>query len=88
MRKMLAKTLAYSLAYLGVAVACLLDWKAPHSWIQVDWFAGGYFALRLTGSLHSIISSMGAFRSRPLRQEWWALNSEDVIKIKKKERKN
>jgi protein-S-isoprenylcysteine O-methyltransferase Ste14 len=28
------------------------------------------------GSLHSIVSSLGVFRSRPLRQEWWALNSD------------
>jgi len=76
MRQKLAKTLACSLAYLVVAVACLIQWNAPNPWLRVDWFAGTYFVLRFAGSLHSIVSSRGVFRSRPLRQEWWALNSD------------
>jgi protein-S-isoprenylcysteine O-methyltransferase Ste14 len=70
------KTLAFSLAYLGVAIACLVQWNSPHPWARLDLFAGTYFVLRLVGSLHSMVSSLGAFRSRPLRQEWWALNSD------------
>jgi protein-S-isoprenylcysteine O-methyltransferase Ste14 len=70
------KTLAYSLAYLVVAAACLVQWNGPDRWLRVDWFAGSYFALRLTGSLHSIASSLGAFRSQPLRQEWWGASSD------------
>lgn len=70
------ETLAYSLGYLVVAIACLVQWNSPHPWARVDWFAGSYFALRFVGSLHSMISSLGAFRSKPLRQEWWALNSD------------
>jgi protein-S-isoprenylcysteine O-methyltransferase Ste14 len=73
---MLGKTLACSLAYLGVAVACLVQWNSPHPWARFDWFAGTYFILRLAGSLHSIISSLGVFRSGTLRQEWWALSSD------------
>jgi len=76
MKRMLGKTLLYSLGYLGVAVACLIQWNSPYPWARIDWFAGTYFALRLAGSLHSIISSLPAFRSGPLRQEWWALNSD------------
>jgi protein-S-isoprenylcysteine O-methyltransferase Ste14 len=76
MRQTLWKTLACSLAYLGLAVACLIQWKGSNPWLRVDWFAGSYLALRLVGSLHSIVSSLGAFRSKPLRQEWWALNSD------------
>jgi protein-S-isoprenylcysteine O-methyltransferase Ste14 len=76
MKTIVWKTLASSLAYLGVAMACLVQWNGPHPWLRVDWFAGSYFALRLVGSLHSIVSSLGALRSRPLRQEWWALNSD------------
>jgi len=76
MKKILWKTLACSLAYLGVAVACLIQWNGPNPWLRVDWFAGSYFTLRLVGSLHSIVSSLGVFRSKPLRQEWWALNSD------------
>jgi protein-S-isoprenylcysteine O-methyltransferase Ste14 len=76
MRKILWKTLACSLGYLVVAVACLIQWKATSPWARVDWFAGSYFFLRFAGSLHSIISSLGAFRSSPVRQEWWALNSD------------
>jgi len=75
-KKTLWKTLAGSLGYLAVAIACLVQWTGSRPWTRVDWFAGGYFALRLIGSLHSIISSLDAFRSKPLRQEWWALNSD------------
>jgi protein-S-isoprenylcysteine O-methyltransferase Ste14 len=74
--KQFSKTLACSLAYLGVAVACLIQWNRSNPWLRLDWFATFYFALRLVGSLHSIVSSLGVFRSRSLRQEWWALNSD------------
>jgi protein-S-isoprenylcysteine O-methyltransferase Ste14 len=74
--KILWKTLVLSLGYLAVALACLIQWKGSNPWIRVDWFAGGYFAFRLAGSLHSIFSSRPAFRSGSLRQEWWALDSD------------
>jgi protein-S-isoprenylcysteine O-methyltransferase Ste14 len=76
MRRLLGKTLVCSLGYLGVAIACLVQWNSPHPWARLDWFVGTYFTLRLAGSLHSIISSLGVFRSGTLRQEWWALNSD------------
>ena len=76
MRRMFGKTLAYSLAYVGVAIACLVQWHSPKPWARLDWFAGAYFALRMAGSLHSIVSSLGVFRSGTLRREWWALNSD------------
>jgi protein-S-isoprenylcysteine O-methyltransferase Ste14 len=76
MKQKFWKTLACSIGYLAIAMACLLQWHRTNLWQRVDWFAGGYFALRLAGSLHSIVSSLGVFRSGPLRQEWWALNSD------------
>jgi protein-S-isoprenylcysteine O-methyltransferase Ste14 len=76
MSKAFYKTLFPSLGYLCVAIACLINWRGSHPWVRVDWFSGGYFALRLVGSLHSIFSSMGAFRSKPVREEWWALDSD------------
>src|ERR1700756_2106059 len=76
MKKTLWKTLAYSFAYLGVAVACLVQWRGANPLIRVDWFAGSYFLLRFVGSLHSIVSSLGAFRSQPVRQGWGGLNSD------------
>lgn len=72
----LRKTLICSVGYLGLAVACLVQWNASEMWTRIDWFAATYFALRLAGSLHSIFSSVGVFRSSALRQEWWALNSD------------
>jgi protein-S-isoprenylcysteine O-methyltransferase Ste14 len=75
-KRLLGKTLVCSLAYLGVAVACLIQWNASNLWARIDWFAGIYFALRLPGALHSIISSVDVFRSGTVRQEWWALNSD------------
>jgi protein-S-isoprenylcysteine O-methyltransferase Ste14 len=74
--KTLYKTLVASLGYLAIAVACLIHWKSPHPFVRLDLFAGGYFLLRFAGSLHSIVSSLSAFRSGSLRQEWWALNSD------------
>jgi protein-S-isoprenylcysteine O-methyltransferase Ste14 len=76
MKRALGKTLACSLAYLLVAAACMVQWNGADHWPRVDFFAGSYFALRLIGSLHSIASSLGALRSQPLREEWWASNSD------------
>jgi protein-S-isoprenylcysteine O-methyltransferase len=64
------------MGYLLLALACLVQWRGPLLWERLDWFAGSYFALRFVGSLHSILSSLGVFHSKPLREEWWALNSD------------
>lgn len=76
MSKVFWKTVLGSLGYLAVAFACLLQWGGHHPWARVDWFSGGYFALRFAGSLHSILSSLGALRSKAIREEWWALDSD------------
>jgi len=76
MTKILWKTLAGSLGYLVVAMACLVQWNGLQPRIRMDWFVGGYFVLRFVGSLYSIVSSLGAFRSQSVRQEWWALDSD------------
>lgn len=78
MRQPLWKTLACSLGYLGIALACLIQWNGSNPWLRVDVFAGSYLALRLAGSLHSIVSSLRAFRSKAVREEWWALDSDPV----------
>lgn len=74
--KTLLKTVAGSWGYLALALACLIQWNKSDPWIRVDWFTGLYFACRFVGSLHSIASSLGAFRSKPMRNEWWALDSD------------
>ena len=76
MRPVLWKSLAGSLGYLAIAVSCLVQWNGPSHWLRLDWFAAGYFILRFAGSLHSIGSSLGAFRSDSVREEWWALDSD------------
>jgi len=78
MNKALGKTVVYSLAYLGIAVACVIQWNGTNPRARLDWFAGGYFLLRFAGSLYSIVSSLGAFRSSSLRQEWWGANSDSA----------
>ncbi|MGH9494883.1 MAG: methyltransferase family protein [Candidatus Sulfotelmatobacter sp.] len=75
MKQVLWKSLSASLGYLAVAVLSLVQWNGPSYWLRLDWFAGGYFILRFAGSLHSIISSLGAFRSHSVREAWWALDS-------------
>jgi protein-S-isoprenylcysteine O-methyltransferase Ste14 len=75
-KKIFWKTLAGSFGYLAFAIACVVQWKGSRHWIRLDWIAGSYFALRFIGSVHSIVSSLDAFRSRPLRTEWWALDSD------------
>ena len=69
-------TLTFSLGYLALALACLIRWGSPHPWLRVDFFSGGYLALRFLGSIHSLISSRGVFHSRPVMREWWALDSD------------
>jgi len=76
MRQALWKTLGCSLGYLGVALACLMQWSGSNLWLRVDGFAGSYLALRLAGSLYSILSSREVFHSKPAMQEWWALDSD------------
>jgi len=76
MTNILWKTLSSSMAYLTVAIACLIHWSGEHPLQRIDWIAGTYFLLRLLGSAHSLVSSRVALRSKSLRQEWWALNSD------------
>jgi len=76
MRQTFWKTLAYSVGYLAIALACLIQWRGTDHWQRVDWFAGSYLALRLVGSLHSVVSSLSVFRSGPVRREWWAISSD------------
>jgi protein-S-isoprenylcysteine O-methyltransferase Ste14 len=76
MKKSFWTTLTFSLGYLGLALACLVRWGSPDPWLRVDFFSGGYLALRFLGSIHSLISSRGVFHSRPVMREWWALDSD------------
>lgn len=76
MKHALWKTVASSLGYLVVAVLCLIQWRGHDPWQRIDWYAGSYFFLRFSGSLHSIGSSLGVFRSPQLREEWWSLHSD------------
>src|ERR1700756_3732747 len=69
-------TLAFSLGYLVLALGCLVLPGTPHPWLRVDYFAGGYLALRFLGSIHSLISSREVFHSKPTMREWWALDSD------------
>jgi len=68
--------LTFSLGYLVLALACLVLVGTPHPWSRVDFYSGGYLALRFVGSIHSLVSSRGAFDSKPVMREWWALESE------------
>jgi protein-S-isoprenylcysteine O-methyltransferase Ste14 len=76
MKRVFWKSLAGSLGYLAIAVSCLVRWNEPSHWLRLDWFVAGYFILRFAGSVHSIVSSLGAFRSNSVREEWWALDSD------------
>jgi len=76
MNKAFWKTASASLGYLACAIACLIQWNSPNPLSRVDWFSGGYFFLRFVGSVHSIFSSLRAFRSESIREEWWALDSD------------
>lgn len=74
-----AITAALSLAYLLLALACLIQWGTARQWARVDLFSGGYLGLRSFGALHSLVSSRRAFRSRWLRREWWGQTSSPAI---------
>lgn len=69
MRQTLWNTLTGSLAYLSVAVACLIQWNRANPRLRLDGFGDSYFASQLIGSLDSIVSSLDMVRSKPLREE-------------------
>lgn len=69
-------TLACSLAYLLLALACLVRWGYPERWSRLDYFSGGYLLLRLLGSIYSLSSSRKVFYSSPVKEQWWALDSD------------
>ncbi|MGA2984375.1 MAG: isoprenylcysteine carboxylmethyltransferase family protein [Terriglobia bacterium] len=76
MSKAFTATVAYSSAYLVLGLACLIQWGSSDPWSRLNLFALSYFALRTVGSIHSLVSSREVFRSKPVRREWWALNSD------------
>jgi protein-S-isoprenylcysteine O-methyltransferase Ste14 len=69
-------TVAYASAYLAIGLACLVQWGSRDPWSRLDWFALSYFTLRTVGSIQSLVSSRQVFRSKPVRREWWALDSD------------
>jgi protein-S-isoprenylcysteine O-methyltransferase Ste14 len=75
MRKAFWKTTIPSLLYLALALACLIEWRGRNPWSRIDLFSGGYLALRLLGSIHSVVSSREAFRMSQVRQAWWGVDS-------------
>jgi protein-S-isoprenylcysteine O-methyltransferase Ste14 len=76
MKKSFWITLASSLGYLVVALACLICWGQQRPLQRLDYFAGAYLVLRLIGCLHSLSSSRTVFDSTLLRKQWWALDSD------------
>jgi protein-S-isoprenylcysteine O-methyltransferase Ste14 len=75
MKKTFVLTILLCVAHLSLALACLVNWGAPAPWSRIGFFAGSYFTLRFLGTIHSLFSSRAAFRSDPLRREWWAFTS-------------
>jgi len=75
----LGLTAILSVVYLSLALACLIQWNAPHPWARVDLISAWYLGTRLVGSIHSLISSRRAFQSRSLRREWWGQTSNPAI---------
>jgi protein-S-isoprenylcysteine O-methyltransferase Ste14 len=69
-------TLACSVGYLVLALACLIRWGQPQPLLSLDFFAASYLALRLLGSIYSLSSSRLVFHSAPMRKQWWGLNSD------------
>jgi protein-S-isoprenylcysteine O-methyltransferase Ste14 len=68
-------TLTASLGYVVLALLCLIQWGTPHPWASVDLFSGGYLAIKLLNTFHSVWSSRSVFRSKSVMREWWALDS-------------
>ena len=69
-------TLAYSLGYLVLVVACLAQWRHQRLLLRLDYFSGGYLAMRMLGSVYSLSSSRMVFHSSPVKKQWWALDSD------------
>jgi protein-S-isoprenylcysteine O-methyltransferase Ste14 len=69
-------TLVCSLAYLIIALVCLVRWGHPQPLLRLDYLSGGYLALRLLGSIYSLSSSRRVFHSSAVKKQWWALDSD------------
>ncbi len=76
MKTSFGTTLTCSLGYLLLVLACLAHWRHLQPSLQLDYFSGGYLVLRLLGSIYSLASSRTVFRSSPVKQQWWALDSD------------
>lgn len=72
-------TASLSIAYLVLAIGCLIQWQGVSLWRRLDLLSGGYFALRFLGSVFSLVSSRRVFQSQPLRREWWGQTSNPGI---------
>lgn len=75
----LASSTAWALGHLILSALCLLQWHSTNHWSAFDRFAVTYLVIKLLGSLQSLYSGVGAFRSERVRREWWGLTSDANI---------
>lgn len=75
----LPASIIWAVAHLVLAALCLVRWDSANHWSRFDVFSGTYLIIKLLGSIQSIYSGRGAFRSETLRREWWGVSSDTNI---------
>jgi len=75
----LAASITWALGHLILSVFCLVQWRASDHWSSFDRFSVIYLIIKLVGSIQSLYSGLGAFRSETIRREWWGLSSDSHI---------
>lgn len=75
----LAASTAWAFGHLVASALCLVHWGSVDHWSSFDRFSVTYLVIKLVGSIQSLYSGLGAFRSEAIRREWWGVSSDTNI---------
>ena len=75
----LAASSAWAFGHLMLSALCLVQWHSADHWSSFDRFSVTYLVIKLVGSIQSLYSGLGAFRSETIRREWWGVSSDSNI---------
>lgn len=70
-RRRVSPWLLFKIAYLAVALVCLIQWGGPSLWSRVDLFSGFYLLIRGLRLLRSVLKPSRKHDSSEFRRERW-----------------
>jgi protein-S-isoprenylcysteine O-methyltransferase Ste14 len=70
-RRRMSPWLPFKIAYLALALACLIQWGRPSLWSRIDFFSGGYLSIRGLRVLRSVLKPSRKLRSADSQKERW-----------------